>query len=242
MEFKTIILSGGLGTRLRSVIGDLPKPMADISGRPFLEYLLDYLIENDIKKVIMSVGYKSQNIIKYFGKSYRSINIEYSLEDEPLGTGGAIKKAVNNMENSNEIFFVLNGDTFFDVPLEEMIDFHIQKKSLLTIALKPMTECKRYGSVLLDDSNRIIGFIEKGYYKNCFINGGIYIINKKLFELVNLPEKFSFEKELLEVFYRKFLFFGKIFDKFFIDIGVPEDYERFKKDIRLYKKGGLLDE
>ncbi|MGC8791616.1 MAG: nucleotidyltransferase family protein [Desulfurella sp.] len=231
---KAVILAGGLGTRLRSAIGDLPKPMADISGKPFLEYLLDYLIENKITKTILSVGYKSQIIINHFGKKYKSIDIEYSVEDEPLGTGGAIKKALSALEDDKE-FFILNGDTFFDVALSKLLEFHIQKNALLTIALKQMTNCKRYGSVLLDSSNRIIGFKEKGSISDSLINGGIYIINKRLFDLIDLPEKFSFEKDLLELYYKKLSFYGKNFNEYFIDIGVPEDYEKFKQEIKAYK-------
>lgn len=230
---KAIILAGGLGTRLRSVIGDLPKPMADIAGRPFLEYLFDYLIRNDVKKVILSVGYKSAMIINHFGKKYKSIDIEYSMEDEPLGTGGAIKKAVGKLKDSDEFFFVINGDTFFDAPLNKLLEFHYQSNGLITIAFKSMTDCTRYGSVLIDSSNRIIGFMEKGNSKNCLINGGIYIINIELFKLLNLPDKFSFEKNLLQDYYDKLPFYGKNFNRYFIDIGVPEDYKRFKNKYKI---------
>lgn len=236
MTKKAIILAGGLGTRLRSTIGDLPKPMADIAGRPFLEYLLDYLIENDFKKVILSVGYKAEIIISHFGRNYKSIDIEYSIENEPLGTGGAIKKAIKKLDNSDDYFFVLNGDTFFDIPLDELLEFHVQRKAVITIAFKSMEDSTRYGSILLDYSNRIIGFVEKGAFKNCLINGGIYVINIELFKSLDLPDKFSFEKDLLEAYYKKMLFCGKNFNKYFIDIGVPEDYERFKEKIRRYKR------
>lgn len=240
MTKKAIILAGGLGTRLRSAIGDLPKPMADIAGRPFLEYLLDYLIENDFKKVILSVGYKAEIIISHFGRNYKSIDIEYSIEDKPLGTGGAIKKAIKKLDNSDDYFFVLNGDTFFDIPLDDLLEFHVQRKAVITIAFKSMEDSTRYGSVLLDYSNRIIGFIEKGTFKNCLINGGIYVINIELFKSLDLPDKFSFEKDLLEAYYKKMLFCGKNFNKYFIDIGVPEDYERFKEEIRRYNKWGNI--
>ena len=228
MVKEAIVLAGGLGTRLRSVLKGLPKPMAPVGGRPFLEYLLRYLQQNGIEKVILSVGYKWEVIRAYFGDSFEGIEIVYSVENEPLGTGGAVKKSLSFV-NSNDVFIV-NGDTFFNIDLKEFFAFHKKKRSVLSIALKPMSQFDRYGNVKIDDNNRIVSFEEKGYYESGLINGGIYLLNKDFFMDLDWKDKFSFEKDFLEKCYKFYEFYGLPFDSYFIDIGVPEDYEKAKRD------------
>ena len=131
---QAIILSGGQGTRLRSVVSDIPKPMADINGKPFLEYLLRYLNNQGCNHVVLSVGYKSEVIRNYFGNQYLNLKLDYALEKEPLGTGGGIKNSIKYISDND--FFLLNGDSFFDVNLSELAEFHFCKKSLSEIYFK----------------------------------------------------------------------------------------------------------
>ncbi|MDF2953381.1 MAG: NDP-sugar pyrophosphorylase [Thermodesulfobacterium sp.] len=223
---EAIVLAGGLGKRLRKVVKDVPKPMADVNGKPFLEYLLTFLARQKIEKVVLSVGYKYEVIKNYFGNSFSGMKLVYSIESKPLGTGGGIRRSLSFVD-SNEAF-VLNGDTFFDIDMEKLYFFHKEKNSVLSVALKPMRHFDRYGSVKLDKNNRIIGFEEKKYYESGLINGGIYLLNKNFFMSFAL-EEFSFEKDFLEKYYNSYAFYGLEFRDYFIDIGIPEDYEKFKK-------------
>ena len=220
---EAIILAGGFGTRLSMVVSDVPKPMAPINGRPFLEYLLDDLNEKGINRVILAVGYKKEIIKSHFKEKYKNIDIIYSDEDIPLGTGGAIKKALTLAKD--EDIFIINGDTFFDVDLKEMYQFHKKNSSKLTLAIKGMEKFDRYGSLILEE-DRIIKFEEKKYNDKGYINGGIYLINK---ELLNEKEKesFSFEKEILENENLKIEKYGYKSEGYFIDIGIPEDYYKY---------------
>ena len=230
MTKESIVLAGGLGTRLQKVVKDVPKPMADINGKPFLEYLLSYLAEQGIKKVIVTVGYRHEVIRDYFKNRYNDLSLEYSIEKEPLGTGGGIKKALNLTKNRD--VFILNGDTFFNINLKELYEFHASKHSQLTIALKPLKNSDRYGAVIIDDKNKITGFEEKGYRPSGLINGGIYVLNKSLFNEIKLPPNFSFEKDFIEKYYKDNDFFGIPFDKYFVDIGIPRDYEEAKRVLK----------
>jgi len=233
MVKEAVVLAGGLGTRLRNVLRDLPKPMAPIGDKPFLEYLILYLQKNGIEKVILSVGYKWEVIKEYFGDSFEGMEIVYCVENEPLGTGGAIRKSLCFV--ASEDVFILNGDTFFDIDLKEFFAFHKEKHSVLSIALKPMKQFDRYGIVKIDNDNRIVSFEEKRYYQFGFINGGIYLLNKDFFLSFDLVDKFSFEKDFLEKYYKFYEFYGLPFDSYFIDIGVPEDYERAKRNFEKFE-------
>ena len=227
---EAIILAGGLGTRLRNVVKNIPKPMADINSKPFLEYVLDYLSIFGLERIILSVGYKYEVILKYFGKKYKNMTLIYSIENEPLGTGGTIKKSLSLV--SEDDILILNGDTFFKINFAKFLDFHKRKNADLSIALKPMKNFDRYGTVEIDKENRVKGFEEKKFKKAGLINGGIYLLKTEIFKKIEFPEKFSFEKDFLEKFYKELQFYGLPFDDYFIDIGVPEDYERAKRELR----------
>ncbi|MCL4321330.1 MAG: nucleotidyltransferase family protein [Deltaproteobacteria bacterium] len=252
---QAIILAGGLGTRLKAVIKDIPKPMADIDGKPFLEYLLRFLSAQGIEEVIISCGYKHEVIENYFKGRFGGLKIYYSIESEPLGTGGAVKKALEfiNAGNKNadnkkyEDILILNGDTFFNISLKELYGFHKAKNSDLTLALKALKNFDRYGTVKIDYNNKIKGFEEKKPQKEGFINGGIYLLSVNLINLLlssklNLSAVFSFEKDFLEVYYnykdkdikKGFGLYGLPFDEnsYFIDIGIPSDYESAKKELK----------
>ena len=190
-----IVLAGGLGTRLKSVINDLPKPMAMINGKPFLHYVFLYLTKQKIAKAVLSVGYKSLAIESYFGDKYLDVEIIYSKEDEPLGTGGGMKKSFALVD---DFAFVLNGDTFFDIELNALKDFHFETSADISIALKQMQNFDRYGTVQTNDE-RITQFEEKKFKAEGLINGGVYFFHKQILKNIE-DEKFSFEKEVLEKF------------------------------------------
>ncbi|HBK1737820.1 TPA: nucleotidyltransferase family protein [Campylobacter jejuni] len=220
---QAIILCGGLGTRLKSVIKNIPKPMAPINDKPFLEFIFEYLKKQGIKEVILAVSYKYEVIKEYFKDEFLGIKIKYSIEKEPLGTGGAIKETLKFIKNEA---YVLNGDTFFDIDLSKLK----LNGSKICLALKQMNDFDRYGTVELDSKNYIKLFKEKEFKKQGLINGGIYFLNKDIFNDFTLQEKFSFE-EFLQENYEKLKAKAHIFDNYFIDIGVPGDYGRFMNDI-----------
>ena len=221
---EAIILAGGMGTRLRSVITDIPKPMAPIHDRPFLSILMDELVEQGFQHLILSTGYKHEVIEEFFGKQYRGIPLSYSREEKPLGTGGALRKALQRTRERE--VFLLNGDTMFRVDLKNMYQFHHQQEADMTMALKPMQNSSRYG-VVETDRHRVVGFHEKSSQQSGLINGGVYLIGKHLNQrLLVMDEKFSFEKDFMEVYYPDLKMIVFTADAYFIDIGIPEDYAR----------------
>lgn len=231
-EIPAIILAGGQGTRLRSVVADLPKPMAPINGLPFLQYIFRYLRKNGIQKVVLAVGYKHEIIQAYFGNKFENITIQYSIENEPLGTGGAIAKAFELVENEA---FLINGDTFFDIPLADFYLLHTKANSSLSLALKPMKDFDRYGIVHTNQEHQITFFEEKKKCKNGLINAGIYLAKKEIFNTVfreNVPTKFSFETAVLENEKIRNQLFGFPYHNYFIDIGIPDDYHRAQTDFK----------
>lgn len=231
---EVLILAGGLGTRLRSEVKDVPKCMAPVAGKPFLWYLLKDLNKyKEVTRVILSVGYLREFIFKWIEGVRRefSFAIEYAIEEKPLGTGGGIKLALNQTVTNNVI--VLNGDTYFAVNLNELMTVHLQNPSAVTLALKPMSNFDRYGRVIIDESDkRIVEFKEKEHCKEGLVNGGVYVINKlePIFE--GLPEKFSFETTVLETQCRLGKLFGVVQNGYFIDIGIPSDYHRAEIELK----------
>lgn len=215
---EAIILAGGFGTRLAHVVSDVPKPMAPVCDRPFLRFILDDLQEKGVEKVVLAVGYKWKIIQKYFGNTYRGMRIKYSVEDTPLFTGGAIKKALAKCQNNK--VFIINGDTFFDVDLQQMSRIDAP----LVVAVKELESFDRYGTVSLSAENIITGFREKQPCEKGYINGGVYYMDRTLLDSIE-KETFSFEKEVLETVYQRFPVPVYIGSGYFIDIGVPEDYQ-----------------
>ena len=219
-KLTAIILAGGMGTRLQSVVSDVPKPMAAINNRPFLEYLLAYLKRYGISEIVLSTGYMGSVIKDYFGDSFLRIPIIYSYERLPLGTGGAIKLALEKCGGGNA--FVLNGDTFFDVDLLRLSDSHTGQNADITISLKMMCDIDRYGIVELN-AGKIITMREKGYAEQGHINGGVYCLKSDIFDGFDMPESFSFERFLADGV-SKLNIRGFVSEGDFIDIGIPEDY------------------
>jgi D-glycero-alpha-D-manno-heptose 1-phosphate guanylyltransferase len=229
---EAIILVGGLGTRLKDVLRDIPKSMALLNNQPFLNYIFNYLNKNNIRKAILATGYLHDKIRDYYGNSYKDIKIEYSVESKPLGTGGAIKKALGKACSENVL--IMNGDTFFDVNIAEMMVVHQSNHADLTMALKPMNNILRYGIVKIDNS-RVISFEEKKKKDHGYINGGVYLAKKNLFDRFDLPDKFSFEEDFLKKFTLKLEIHAFISDTYFIDIGLPEDYQKAQKELRSHE-------
>lgn len=221
---ECIILAGGLGTRLQSVVNDVPKCMATVASKPFLSYLLDFIAVGNFDHVILSLGYKSEIVLKWLEAGSYPFKISHVIEEYPLGTGGAIKLAFSKVEGDKA--FVFNGDTFFDIDINNLLDFHTAKDAGISLALKPMFNFDRYGSVDLNQDKRIVRFNEKQYCESGLINGGVYVINKEFFAELDLPEKFSFEKDVLEAHLLDILVYGCQQDRYFIDIGIPSDFER----------------
>ena len=226
---EAIILAGGLGTRLRSVVPDLPKCMAPINGIPFISYLIDHLNKEGITNFVFSLGYKSEAFISLIEEKLPMKNFTVVIEDEPLGTGGAIKLACEKVKNENVI--ALNGDSLFKVNLKALMNFHLTNKANCTLALKPMKNFDRYGSVEVDTLNKIMSFKEKKFVEYGNINGGVYAINIPSFIQLPLTSKFSMEKDYLEKYTKEGFFNGFIQDNYFIDIGIPEDYARAQIEI-----------
>jgi D-glycero-alpha-D-manno-heptose 1-phosphate guanylyltransferase len=226
---EAIILAGGLGTRLRSAVPDLPKCMAPVNGRPFIAYVIDYFHQAGIEKFIFALGYKSEHFDNFLHSILPAGSFQLSVEQEPLGTGGAVRLACTRATDQHVL--VLNGDTFFRTRPAELVAFHREHHAHCTLCLKPMQDFDRYGVVELDGDQRISSFREKQFYHNGLINGGVYALDTVQFLQEALPEKFSFEKDYLEKFYLDRPLFGLVQDDYFIDIGIPEDYERAQREL-----------
>lgn len=224
---EAIILAGGLGTRLRTVVADLPKCMAPVDGVPFLHFIVMLLEKKGIKRFIFSLGYKHKMITDYLDHVFPGLEALYIIEEEQLGTGGAIRLSAQATESDD--VFVLNGDTLFNIDLAGLAEFHDSTGSHCSLALKPMNRFDRYGSVELLPNGAIKAFHEKRFCEQGNINGGVYALHLPAFLGDDLPEKFSFEKWLESNTGQKQLF-GQAYDNYFIDIGIPGDYKKFRND------------
>jgi D-glycero-alpha-D-manno-heptose 1-phosphate guanylyltransferase len=226
---EAILLAGGFGTRLQSVVKGIPKPMADINGKPFLHYLIEFYAKQGVNHIVLSVGHLHHIIQKYFGNRYGDVSISYAVENHPLGTGGAIRNSLE-LTKTNDIF-VANGDTLFAVELKKISEFHFSKNADFTIVAREVDDVSRFGSIALDDKLRIKGFEEKNSATGRgFINGGVYLSDKSFLKRFDFPEKFSIEKDFFEKHFNEGAFFGKPCSNYFIDIGIPEDYARAKQE------------
>ena len=233
---EAILLCGGLGTRLRSVVSDRPKPMADIAGKPFLHYLVKMLSESGVRHLIFALGYMGEQIEAYFqsGEEY-GLSISYSYEDSPLGTGGAIRNALSYVSGENVL--VLNADTYFHTDYESLLREQLKNKTAMTIASRKIEDISRYGAILKDESGRILRWNEKMSSDRAEapcpgeINGGIYVMQKSLIE--KIPEgKQSLENDCIPAWLEDGLYLQAVpSDGYFMDIGIPEDYAQFRKDI-----------
>ena len=229
---EAIILAGGLGTRLKDTVPDLPKCMAPVAGHPFLFYILQYLQQQGIERFIFSLGHKHEIVQSFLEKEYPSLDYTCVIEGNPLQTGGAIQLAIQ--EASDDHVLIVNGDTMFTVDLTAMSSAHAASGAECTLALKPMKDFERYGAVESASDGCIVSFREKEFVANGDINGGVYILHKASFLARNWPSVFSFESDYLTKYVGEKKFFGFRQDSYFIDIGVPEDYARAQLECKRF--------
>ena len=220
---EAIVLAGGLGTRLRSVVSDVPKPMAPVKGRPFLALVLDQLVDAGFGTAILAVGYRHEAIRDFFGDAHRGLVLRYSVENEPLGTGGAMRLACAQA-NARDVF-ILNGDTYLELDFHAMLDAHLRASAQFSMAVCHVPDVARYGALKLD-GGIVRGFSEKGRSGPGWINGGTYLLGAELRARLRSDGAFSFEHDLLmpditNIRPLAFRASGR-----FIDIGVPDDYVR----------------
>lgn len=220
---EAIVLAGGRGTRLQATVKDRPKPLALVGGSPFLSYIFDYLVEQGITHIILSVGYKKEQIISFYENEYKGVPISYAIEKEPLQTGGAIKNSFRLLNQEGPVF-VLNGDTYCPFNFKKALEVFQSTKADVVLPVKFLEDTSRYGTVKFDIKNRINSFIEKRKGEG-YINTGCYLLSHQVFSAFT-EDKFSFEKDFLEKKCTEYNFRAIEVDDFFIDIGIPEDYFR----------------
>lgn len=226
---EAIVLAGGLGTRLREAVPDLPKCLAPVDHKPFLSYLIRYYTQQGIERFIFSLGYKHEMIEAMLKADFPGLTYDVVIEDEPLGTGGAISFA---MEKSiEEDILILNGDTFYKINLERFSEQHYSLGGECTLSLKPMQNFDRYGVVELDNTGTVCSFQEKKFYENGLINGGVYGVHVPSFKQHSFEQKFSFEKDYFEKNYTSGTIKGTVDEGYFIDIGIPEDFNRAQVEL-----------
>ena len=231
---QALILAGGLGSRLGGLTKETPKPMLLVGGRPFIEYLIWNLKRQGINKIVISIGHKAKKFINYIESELKYIeNIVYVQEYEPMGTGGAVKLASSELDSE---FLVINGDSLFDLDYMNLIKFSKEfPNSMVAVALRQVTDNSRYGKILID-GEKIKEFIEKkDINNNNLINGGVYVIKKEVLELI--PDgNSSLEHDLFPKLAHHELIIGKKCDGYFIDIGIPLDYNRSQIELPKWKK------
>jgi len=224
-----IILAGGLGTRLRSAVPNLPKRMAPVAGKPFITHVVNYLQAQGVEHFIFSLGYLHHAFEDALRQMLPQQQYTVVIEDEPLGTGGAIQLACKHTRSKHVL--ITNGDTLFKADIGNLIQIHRQADAAITLALKPMHQFDRYGVVTINEKHRITAFQEKQWYDEGLINGGIYYLTVSALLDLKLPEKFSFEKDFLEAYYQQLAMYGCKQDAYFIDIGMPSDFERAQQEL-----------
>lgn len=225
---KAVILAGGFGTRVKSIAKDVPKPMISIGGKPFLEHLIEFLKDHNIVDIIITVHHMANKIKSYFSDGGRfNVRITYSEEDTPLGTAGAIKKAEKYL---NETFIVMNGDSYSDIDLNKLIEFHKTKKSKSTMVLTRSADSILYGSTILQEG-KITGFYEKSHLAEGLVNTGIYVFEPEILSLIEPNREVSLEREIFPKIVSDGSLLGYVHEGYFMDIGRPETYYKFKESI-----------
>lgn len=217
-----IILAGGFGTRLRKIVPDLPKPMAPIAGRPFLEILLSSLAEKGFTRIILSLGFMADKITKHFGQEFSGIELVYVIEDKPLGTGGAVRLAME--ESRQDHLFVFNGDTYLDLEVNAVEQMWQAKHSAIIVG-REVGDTSRYGRLLIKQ-DKVTGFAEKGAAGHGLINAGSYVLKRGQLENFPIYKPFSLETDYLANAVKDSSFNLYVASGDFIDIGIPEDYNK----------------
>ena len=224
---QVIILCGGLGTRLREVVKDVPKPMAPVNGKPFMQMQVDRILKFGANKVVFATGYKKEIIKDFFGDNYKGVDMVYSEEDEPLLTGGAMKQALNYIDDDEAV--VMNGDIWLDIDLNAMVEQSHRTGVWETMAVKPMDNFSRFGNVIIgNDGYSVVDFIEKQPTEHGNVNLGVYVVKKNIFDgLDNLGKAFSHETQYLIPNIQKRKHGAYVYNGYYVDIGIPEDYLSF---------------
>lgn len=217
---EAVVLAGGFGTRLKEVVPDLPKPMAPVAGRPFLEILLSMLARKGFTRVVLSLGFMSEKIISHFGDNYLGMELVYEVESQPLGTGGAIRAALTHCLADHA--FIFNGDTYLDLEVDEL-ECLWQGSHNPVIVVREVPDTARYGRVDMNDG-RVTAFLEKGEAGLGLINAGCYVLPKHGLDDFPLGQAFSIETEFFIKYLQCIRFDGFVTQGRFIDIGVPDDY------------------
>lgn len=231
-----VILAGGMGTRLRRVVADRPKPLALVAGKPFITYLLEQLLLAGFKKAVIASGYLGGQFREHFGECYQTLKLHYSQEPMPLGTGGALRYALPHVTTSR--LLVLNGDSFCDINFHAFLEFHLQKQARITLAAVKVPDVGRYGSIEMSPHGEITHFVEKGAHVGAgYINAGVYLLERSVIEVLDPNAAFSLERDVLCTHNNGTMFSFKT-NGAFIDIGIPEDYERAQQ-LFGHNRGGM---
>ena len=219
---EAIVLAGGFGTRLRQVVADVPKPMAPIAGRPFLEILLGSLARKGFARVVLSLGFMAEKISDHFGARFAGMDVAYVVEDAPLGTGGAIRLALEAYTQDH--VFVFNGDTYLDLEVQSL-EQRWQAKRHQVVVGRQVPDTTRYGRLVVD-GGCITGFAEKGISGPGLINAGCYVLAADALARFPLNQPFSIETDYLVPEVTSGTVDVFVTEGMFIDIGIPEDYAR----------------
>lgn len=231
---EALILAGGMGTRLKSAVPDLPKCLAPVAGRPFMDFVVDHAIRQRVEHIVFCLGYMAPLIKDHIRKTFKPhVDVSIVIEKEALGTGGAIRNGAKKIKG--EAFIALNGDSLFSMVYDDLYHLYPVGNHLCNVGLKNMKNFDRYGTVELANDGNIVSFLEKKPMAAGLINGGIYLINKQRLMDLDLDEKFSMEKEVLEVYSQQGQIKGVISDAYFIDIGIPRDFELANIDLAKYQ-------
>jgi D-glycero-alpha-D-manno-heptose 1-phosphate guanylyltransferase len=228
-EIDVVILCGGRGERLKKVVSDRPKPMADMGGKPFLDMLMGYLQKSGFCRFILCAGYKGRMIKDHYAAKHDSREILTLLESKPLGTGGAIKNAESAVKSSP--FLAVNGDSFCPVDYRSFIEFHRDKKALYSMALVKLPENQDGGLVCVDENWKVKGFNEKARSEKAgYINAGVYLLDRKIFDAIKGGEKTSLEHDIFPRLIGE-KFYGYAAGDRLTDIGTPDRYARAREDL-----------
>lgn len=229
-EITVVILCGGIGSRLGALVAETPKPLLTVQGKPFLEHVISFYEDQNVKRFVFCTGYLSDRIQTHFSNPrFSHLDISFSVETEALGTGGAITHALPHIQS--DVFLVINGDSFCSFSLEKFLAFHQSHRAIFSMALRFQDDCSRYGSVALDETEGVVSFEEKRANAGSgLMNAGVYLLSKSVFEHLDLGKIFSIETDVFPKFITRDLFGFDIGEAPFIDIGTPlslQEAERF---------------
>ncbi len=220
---EAVVLAGGFGTRLREVVPDLPKPMAPIGGRPFLEVLLTMLAQNGFTRIVLSLGFMAEKIVAHFGDNFLGMELLYVVEDQPLGTGGAARAGLERCVSDHA--YIFNGDTYLNLEIDAVENLWASRRKPIII-VREVPDTARYGRIKMSDDGRIVEFLEKGGSGAGYINAGCYVLPRNALNDFPPAHPFSIEKDYIMKHLHNTVFSGFITRSRFIDIGIPEDYAR----------------